>query len=48
MDENVQLNPAPTDFKGLTSFICNRQNSISANIENKIKLVEGTMNFYLL
>ena len=38
----VQLNPAPTDFKGLMNFICYRWISVKANIGNKIKKVEGT------
>ena len=41
------LNPAQKDLKGLTSIICYRQNSVIANIRNK-KLIEGTVNFYLI
>ena len=29
---NIQLNPAPTDFKGPINFICYRRNSVTANI----------------
>ena len=39
-----QLNPALTDFEGLTYFICYKWNSVVANIENKEKQVEGTLN----
>ena len=40
----IQLNPAPTDFKGPTNFICYRRNSVIANKGNKRKQVEGTKN----
>ena len=33
----LQLNPAPTDFKGPANFICYGQNSVIANKENKRK-----------
>ena len=45
---HIQLNPALTDFKGLTNFICYGQNSVKANMENKKKEVEGTMNLHPL
>ena len=46
----LQLNPALTDFKGPTSFICHRQIYVIAkcNIGNKRKLVEGIINLHLL
>ena len=44
MERLVQLNPAQTDFRGQTNFICYKQNSVTANIGNKRKLVEGTQN----
>ena len=48
MELEVQLNLAPTDFKGLTNFICYRRNSVIANMRNKKKQAEGTMNLYPL
>ena len=44
----IQLNPALTDFRGQTNFICFKWNSVIANIRNKRKLVMGTMDEYLL
>ena len=44
MQNELQLNPALTDFRGLTNFICYRRNSVIAVIGNKRKLVEGTKN----
>ena len=38
----IQLNPAPTDFKGPINFIYYRRNSVIANIGNKRKQVERT------
>ena len=35
MINEVQLNPALLDFKGLTNLICYRQNPVPANIGNK-------------
>ena len=32
---DVELNPAPADFKGLTNFICYRWNSVRANLGRK-------------
>ena len=46
-DIEVQLNLALTDFRGPSYFICYRQNSVTANIGNKIKQVEGPKNQYL-
>ena len=43
----LQLNPALTDFRGPTNFICCRQNSVIANIRSTRKLVERTKNRYL-
>ena len=40
----IHLNPALTDFKGLTNFICYKRNSVTANIGNKRKQVEGSKN----
>ena len=37
----VQRNPALTDFRGPTNFICNRRNSVLANYR---KLAIGTNN----
>ena len=36
------MNPALTDFKELINTICYKRNSVTANIENKEKEVEGT------
>ena len=48
IDSIIQLNPALTDFKGLIGFICNRRNSVFANIGNKRKLVEEIKNLRLI
>ena len=32
----VQLNPTPADFKGLTIFNCHKQNLFSRNKENRL------------
>ena len=44
----VQSNLALTDFRGPTSFIWYRRNSIVANMRNKIKPIEETKNWYSL
>ena len=44
----LQLNPTPTDLKGLTNFICYRRNSVIANIRNNRKQAEGTVNTHSL
>ena len=38
----LQLNPALTDFRGPTNFICYRRNSVRANIWVKRKWIQGT------
>ena len=40
--KQIQLNPALTDFKGPTNFICYKRNSVIANVRNKKKTIEGT------
>ena len=32
----IQFNPAQTDFRGPTNFICYRQNSVLANKRNTV------------
>ena len=44
----IQLNPALTDFRGLTIFFCYRRNSVIANKETKGNCFEGAMNLHLL
>ena len=41
----VQLNPALTDFKGLTNFICYRWNFALANMKNEYKQIEEDFEF---
>ena len=48
MDKCVQLDPASTDFKGLTNFICFRGSSVKANVGNEEKQVEGTKKLHPL
>ena len=40
----IQLNPALTDFKGLTNFICYRRYSVIADKGIERKQVEGIKN----
>ena len=44
----IQLNPALTDFKGLTNFIYYKRNSVKAIIGNEKKTAERTRDLYPL
>ena len=37
----IQLNPTPTDLRGLQNFICYRWNSVITNIGNRRRKIEG-------
>ena len=44
----VQLNPALSDFKGLTNLVWYKWNSVAAKVENKSEQVEETIHYVLL